>query len=348
MGVLSRKMLATLVATITGLGSATIGASVITYEAMFKRVERPDYTVTAGIRCAERSALTNKKLYTFKVDKINHQGYYYPSQSAKGLIVFCHGLKSGADDYLNVYEYFVQNGFSVFAFDSTGVYDSEGYDMVGMCQFLVAMDGALKFVKSQKELNGLPLFVAGHSLGGHAAASVLELHQDVLGAGLIAPVNNAYTLILDKGEEMAGKIALFPKPFINTYQKLLFGKYTNFNSVRGINSSNAKIFIAHGKNDLTISFDKLSVLAKKNQIKNPSVTYYVTEGEQGGHQSLIHSQDAINYQKEIDNKQELIKKGNDYSLDKEQEFINGVDHTLYSKINQELFQKMLETFNSCL
>lgn len=348
MGVHSRKMLATLVATITGLGSATIGTSVIAYEAMFQRVERPDYSITAGVKCFDRSALKDRKLYSFKVDKIKHQGYYYPSQKAKGLVVFCHGLKSGADDYLAIYEYFTQNGFSVFSFDSTGVYDSEGYDMVGMCQFLVAMDGALKFVKSQKDFEGLPLFVAGHSLGGYAASSVLELHKDVLGAGLIAPVNNAYTLILDKGEQFAGKIALFPKPFINTYQKLLFGRYTNYYGVRGINSSRAKVFIAHGVGDKTITFDGQAIIAKKEQITNSSVTYFVTDGLQGGHESLMHSLESIKYKQSVDEQLAKLKKEEGFDEVKEREFIASVNHSLYSQVNKELLDKMIEVFNSCI
>ena len=348
MGVKSRKMLATLVAMITGLGSTTIGASVIAYESMFQREDRPDYSLTLGVNCLERSTLTNRELLTFKVDRVKHQGYYYKAENAKGLVVFCHGLKSGADDYLTIYEYFIKNNFSVFSFDSTGVYDSDGFDMIGMCQFLVAMDGALKFVKTHKELKTLPLFVAGHSLGGYAAASSLELHKEILGAGLIAPVNNGYTLILEKGSQYAGKLALFPKPFINTYQKLLFGRYTNYNGVKGINSSSAKVFVAHGKGDKTITFDGQSIIAKRKEITNDNTTYYITENLQGEHESLMYSIAAINYQQMINEQLELLKKSGDFTEEKEREFIKGVDHKLYSQVNTDLLDKMIETFNCCL
>ena len=57
----------------------------------------------------------------------------YGLNNDKGLIVVVHGL-GRADDYLAQIMYFVDSGFKVFAYDSTGCYDSEGNSIKGFPQ----------------------------------------------------------------------------------------------------------------------------------------------------------------------------------------------------------------------
>ena len=68
----------------------------------------------------------------------------------------------------------------------------------------------------------------------------------------------------------------------------------------------------------------------------------------GEHESLMYSIAAINYQQMINEQLELLKKSGDFTEEKEREFIKGVDHKLYSQVNTDLLDKMIETFNCCL
>ncbi len=72
-----------------------------TMDSSFTKVERPDYTITAGINNYEDIKETYpRKNISFYSNKNKLTGYIYGSTNDKGLIVLAHGLGGGADDYL--------------------------------------------------------------------------------------------------------------------------------------------------------------------------------------------------------------------------------------------------------
>ena len=328
----------------TGMSVAAIIAAKELYDSFFKRCERPDYSVTPGMYCYERygSSLPRREMY-FYSGKAKLKGYYYEVPGSKGLIVLVHGLRLGSDDYLPITEFFVQNGYSVFTYDGTGTYDSEGKSTVGMCQSLVDLDNALNFVKGEKELSKKNLYLVGHSCGGYAVTSVLSLHPEVKACAAIAAVNNCYTLILDKGKQYGGKLAAegIPKAFLDTYQKYLFGDYIHCNGVKGINDSGIPVLVAHGNKDEVISYDQQSVICNKKDITNPNVIYYVGKGALSGHSTIWHSEEAVAYQQEV---KKHLKSLSDKA--EKQAYVATVDHRLYSEINEELFDKILTMFKT--
>ncbi len=346
-----KKIIAAVLAGVSGVSGAAVAGAVIAYDAFFPRYERPDYELTPGMYCYERFLGTlDRELITFKSKKNELQGYYYPSNQNKGLIIFCPGMHAGADDYLPAFEYLVEKGYSVFSFDYTGVYSSKGSDTVGMCQSLVDTDNAIKFIKEQERFKNTPLFVMGHSWGGYAASSVLALHKDIRAMAGIAPMNNGFTLILEKGEQYAGKMGTIPKPIFSTYQKILFGDYSNHNGVRGINESNVPVVIAQGVEDKVITYDGQSITAKKSEITNPNVTYYIGKGLLGDHCNIWHSINSSVYQLEVEGELKLreIEKGKELTREEKVEFYKTIDHRLYSEVNAELFDLIIKTFDKTL
>ena len=72
-------------------------------------------------------------------------GYVYSAREGgdtnpKGLVVLSHGLGGGHSSYLYEIDYFVGQGYDVFAYDNTGCYESEGEDMVGLVQSCIDLD----------------------------------------------------------------------------------------------------------------------------------------------------------------------------------------------------------------
>ena len=349
MGKNKKKMVALLLASLTGFSSMSVASSVIVYDKIFSRYERPDYSLVLGEYCYERvQERLPRSTFKFpsKEKGVNLQGYYYPSSQNNGLVVVAHGLHAGADDYLPIIEYMVDSGYNVFTYDVTGTYDSEGEGTVGMCQSLVDIDYALKYIKSQDSLKDMPLYLIGHSWGGYAVSSVLAIHKDIKGCACIAPMNNGYTMILEKGEEYAGKLALMPKPIFNGYQKILFGNYTKYSGVQGINSTNAHVIIAQGIDDKIITYNGQSITAHKDSITNPNVSYYIGKGFNGEHDNIWHSIASVAYQKEVASELKLLKmqKGSDLTDDEKREFYKTVNHNLYSQVNYPLMEQIVETF----
>lgn len=340
----------------TGLQVGTILAAKAAYDAFFKRYEKRNINEVFGEFDYSRvEHRLPRATFFFPSGRWKLQGYFYPCRGAKGMVVVCHGMHAGADDYIPFIEYFVRNGYAVFTYDCEGTYASEGDSTVGMCTPLVNLDHALTYIKNNKQLSQYPLFLFGHSWGGYAATSVLSIHKNIRGCSAVAPFNSGYTLLLEKGEQYTALFSDmlkmdFPKEFLNTYQSLLFRDYTKYDAVKGINSTNIPVYIAHGKRDFVISFNYQSVISHRDEIREKNVTYYIGSGEQAGHNTILHSPRAVAYQEKVEKDLKRLKKELDRDLTQEEmaEFCNGVDHALYSEINMEMMQEIVNTFNKAL
>ena len=348
-GGFKKKALIAVLVSLTGLSTAAVVGAKLGYDAIFSRYERPDYALVAGAYCDARAKRgLNRELRSFYSDGVRLQGYYYPAPSPKGLTVVCHGIHAGADDYLPIVEYMVDAGYSVFSFDYKGTYDSDGDSTVGMCESLVDLDHALDYIERTKEFDALPITLIGHSWGGYTAASVLPLHDRIVACATIAAPNNGYTLILEKGEQYGGQLASkgIPEIFLNVYQKFLFGKYTEYNAVRGINSTKIPVLIAHGDHDNVINIALQAIYAHKNELRSNNVQYYCASGVQSGHDSVWHSKASAQYQAELESKIKSVKKSKTMSYEEKAAFFGEIDHRLYSEVNEELFEKIVKMFDS--
>ncbi len=346
------KRIIALLATLTGLSGATIFAAKEFYDSFFVRYEKKElYNIYGEFDYSRVESTLDRKLVNFYSSKIKLQGYFYPAQDSKGIVVVSHGMHAGADDYLPIISYLVDNNFSVFTYDCKGTYNSGGDSTVGMVTPLVDLDNALKFIKSDCYMSTQPLFLLGHSWGGYAATSVLSLHKDIKACAAIAPFNSGYTLISEKGEQYVGPLAVgLPRVFLDAYQKLLFRSYTKYNAVKGINSSDIPVLIAHGDNDKVIHFDKQSVISHKNEITNKNVIYYVGKDEHSGHNTIMHSKEAVKYQQEVAKRLEELKdkKGKNLTENDLIDFCSTVNHSLYSEVNEELMSLIIDMFNKTI
>ena len=326
-------------------------AIVIVYNSFFTKLDRPDYSVYPGFYDYDRvDDVFSRTKFTVKSKDVDLQAYFYEASDPVGLVVVAPGYNAGADDYIPLFMALVDGGYSVFSLDYTGVYDSGGKSGVGMCQPLVDLDYALNYIADDPTLSEMPLFLIGHSLGGYAAASVLELHPEVDGCALIAPMYNGATVMVDKSAELYGDILRISEPMFYLYQKHLFGEYIEYNGVRGINSTDIPVLIAQGVDDDVMTMNGLSITAHKDEITNPNVTYYYGYGLQGGHTEIWHSKESVEYQNQIADALEMLYNENDGnpSYDQLVEFYSNVDHRLYSEVNEELVSLIISTFEKNL
>ena len=336
------------------LGTAKILGAKALYNSLFPRYEKRDIDTIFGE--FDYSRVEDRLLrmtFSFPSGRWMLQGYFYPCYGAKKMVVVCHGMHAGADDYLPFIAYFVENGYAVFTYDCQGTYASEGDSTVGMCTSLVNLDHALNYIENDRQLSQYQLYLFGHSWGGYAATSVLSLHKNICGCAAVAPFNSGYTLFVEKGEQYAGSfkeslIGGFPKDFLEAYQTMLFQDYTKLTAVKGINSTNIPVFIAHGNRDFVISFYHQSVISHRDEIRKENVTYYVGTGAHAGHNTILHSERAVAYQKQVEKELKQLKKEYDRDLTPQEqaEFCKGVNHALYSEVNEELMQAILRMFNS--
>lgn len=326
-------------------------AIILVYDSFFYKLERPDYSIHPGLYDYDKVKDSFPRTeFTFRSGEADIQMYFYEAQSPRGLVVISPGYVAGGDDYIPLAMALVEGGYSVFSLDYTGVYDSGGKDGIGMCQSLVDLDRALDYIGEDPSLSDMPLFLVGHSWGGYASASVVELHPEVDGCALIAPMYNGATVMVEMGADYYGEFLRVAQPVFYLYQKHLFGEYIEYNGVRGINSTDIPVLIAQGVDDDVMTMDGLSITAHKDEITNPNVTYYYGYGLQGGHTEIWHSTESVEYQKQVAAELEELynSNGGEPSYDQLVEFYSNVDHRLYSEVNDELVSLILSTFEKAL
>jgi hypothetical protein len=347
----AKKIAVIMAASLVGISVASIVSTICVYDSFFERYERPDYELYPGLYCYDRikDELPRQEL-TIPSEDIALSAYYYEADNSRGLAVLSHGFHAGADDYLPLIEAIVKRGYSVLTYDVTGVYSTGGEDSVGMCRSLVDLDNVLNFAKEDARLSSMPKLVIGHSWGGYAAASVLALHSEIRAAVLIAPMNNGATVMLEKGEQYAGKAALLAKPVFEVYQRYLFGDYVKYNGTMGINSTTAPVLIAQGVLDTVITPDGQSITAHLDEITNPNVSIYYGEGSQGSHTGIWHSVESEEYQRTVTSrlKKLELEKGRALTDGELREFYSAIDHRLFSEVNTELIDMIIRTFDKGL
>lgn len=208
----------------------------------------------------------------------------------------CHGIASGGEDNLSMVKYMLDDGYQVFTFDYTGVYESEGASSVGFYQAVKDLNAVLGYIEASASLKNLPVFLYGHSWGGYTAAAVLNFKHNIAGVITISGFSSPMAIT----KEAAGRI--IPTllvdlllPFAALYQRV-FGKNYNLSAIDGINSCDVPVLVMHGKEDEVISYEGSSIIAQRSHITNPNVEYYTeTRPGKSNHMGIFFTKGGTAY-----------------------------------------------------
>lgn len=151
--------------------------------------------------------------------------------------------------------------------------------------------------------------------------------------------NGAYEIVNSWAVDMLGKFAYTQFPTLNLVQYVKFKGDADLTAVEGINKSGIPVLIIHGKEDTVVDYDGPSIISHKEEITNPNVFYFVTEGEQGGHSSLFWPKETLAYSDEVNQEYEKLYDlyENNPRYEKRVEYIDTLDDALFSELNKEVF-----------
>lgn len=226
-------------------------------------------------------------------------GYLYGEGNNKGLVVIAHGLGGGAENYLAETLYFVDQGWQVFAYDCSGSFGSEG-NLNGFPQAVYDLDAALQYITSDSSLRRLPLLLYGHSMGGYAVTSILRKNYDVAAVVSVSGFNSPTEVMVDRASQYIGVLAYLEYPYVWAYQTLLFGKDASAQAIDAINHSNVPVMIIHGDQDRSVTYRGSGIIAYRDNITNPKVTYMICSTSPcNDHKNLYVSETAYQYRKQI-------------------------------------------------
>lgn len=290
-----------------------------------------------------------RELISFMSGENKLQGYLYGAENTKGLVVICHGLGGGAENYTAQTISFVDAGYKVFGYDNTGCYNSEGANCIGLAHSVTDLDAALTFIEGESRFEGLPVYLYGHSWGGYAVTAIFNYDHDIAASVSVAGFNKPMQMIIEWARGMMGGFAYVEYPYIWLYQKTIFGNDLDVTAVDGINSTDTPIMIVHGTEDHTIGFEESAIIAYRDEISNPNVKYSVWDNEhQNGHSTVFLSQEATLYADELDEEYDRIydEYNGDIPEDIEKAFFDGTDKVKASELNKELTEEILEFFDA--
>ena len=320
--------------------------TVIVYEAIFnKRYETPDWMTLSvddfGGLVVERS--------DFASGGVTLAGYKYSKdiKSVKGVVIISHGLGGGGHNaFLPFVDIFTSNGYYVFTYDARGNDNSDG-TVEGLPEGVISLNSAINHAKSIDEYKDLPIMLFGHSWGGYSVGNVLNLHPDIRAAVIIAGFNESEDMLKYQGEKYAKDKWGILLPYLKLYERIKFGKeFADTSAMQGMKSTDARIMIVHSKDDATVptrfGYDKFYSEFGGNE-RFEFVLY-----EDKGHKDLLYSDDAIAYNKTIEEAYEsyLKESGNVDSDKSKAEFMDkNLDKSRAFEANYILMQDILAMFD---
>lgn len=227
-------------------------------------------------------------------------------EESKGLIIWVHGMGVNHENYLGEIEYMTLEGFSVFSYDNTGVHASEGDSLRGLTQSPLDLQKALEYVYELEVYNDVPNILIGHSWGGFAVATVsqLELPRPVDGIVSLAGFWKNINVLKDIAHAHIGDAVNLMSPYLNMYEKYIFGDYVELNGVDGLKNSTADVLLIHSEND-SVVFHGNNFQVYQNVFGDDDRFQFVSY-EKAGHKltinfdSYMRIHDIMHHQMEMD------------------------------------------------
>lgn len=294
--------------------------------------------------------------YKFESDKGQMlTGYMYSSgDNQKGVVVIAHGFGGGGhNSYMDVANFFAQNGYYVFAYDATGNDESEGDGVGGMPQGVIDLDHAISFVKQNKDFDDLPIVLFGHSWGGYSVCNVLNFHPDVKAVIECSGFNSSAAMFESEGKKVAGDGIYVMMPFVKLHEFLKYGKYATNTATDGFECSEASVMVVHSEGDPVVpveyGYDVFYDKYKDDE------RFEFIRPENNEHDHVYHNMIYINeFNAEFDKWLETLDY--DYNLENNKErFIKDKENYLNENLDRgkwsdmldtQMFQRFLEFYNT--
>ncbi|MCR5205672.1 MAG: lysophospholipase [Lachnospiraceae bacterium] len=301
-----------------------------------------------GLECTE---------YTFPSDKGQKlAGYLYSSgENQHAIVVLAHGFGDGGhNSYMDVANYFAENGYYVFCYDATGCDKSEGEGVGGTPQGVIDLDHAISFVEENMDIPDLPIVLFGHSWGGYCVCSVLNFHPEVKAVIECSGFNRSSDMFESGGKSQAGGIIYTMTPFIRIHERFKYGKYASHTAMDGFEASDAAVMVVHSADDDVIGIEYGCDKYYEKYKDDPRFTFIRFEDR--GHNEILNNQantykdelnagfdkwlDTLDYNYEAEEYKERFKE------DKARYLNENLDHARWSSmLDEELFVRFLEFFD---
>ena len=215
------------------------------------------------LRCCRKDLpILNEREEGKFVSGSNRLAYYlYRAPLAKGLILYVHGMAGMADDQYAVNQAeLLRRGYDVFAIDLTASGRSEGRGIPGLHQSALDVAAAGEYIASRYDLNGMPLFLFGHSWGGYGVAASLTFLKNVKAVASFSGFDSPLKEMVAIPAAKVGMPFTLPTDQIEEPLKMRAGPYYDLSASDAIASSNVPTLLVHGDLDTTVPLKTASIM----------------------------------------------------------------------------------------
>ena len=267
-------------------------------------------------------------------------GFYYRGERRTDrLIIFEHGMGCGHAAYMREINLLTERGFTVFAYDHTGTYRSEGDSINGFSQSLADLDKAISMIKEHPEYKDAKIAVIGHSWGGFSTMNIAAIHPEITH---VVPISGFVSPFEIQSQFLSG--------FLKHYRKAVFKlecetlpDYCGFDGRKSLKGSKTKALILHSRDDAIVSFDKHFDALRASLSGSENVEFMPLDGK--GH-NPNYSKEAVallqkfNADMKYKNKKKLLK------TDKAKaEFVASYDWYKITEQDTDVWDKIVDFFN---
>ncbi len=205
-------------------------------------------------------------------------GFIYSSEKnseCKALVVLSHGLGPGHQQYTSEINYFVKNGYKVFAYDNAGCNLSEGSNIVCLSHGTVDLKSALEYIKTIETINSLPILLYGHSMGAFAVSNIFSIYSDesIKGVVALAPFVEEVEFLFDNIKNYTR--SKLEKKMIFRKLKKRMGKNVGLNTIKSISSCEVPYFLITGDRDGVVDYEKNFVRIKNALAERKNFEYLI-------------------------------------------------------------------------
>ncbi|MDO4815112.1 MAG: alpha/beta fold hydrolase [Bacillota bacterium] len=281
---ITKKVLTMGTVTVVSLVVLSVVSSAVIFNAVFQRRTVSPYELIMSYSDSEAENYPRRQLSFMSGEKLL-KGYVYGEQNQKGIIIIANGFNAGASGHLGEVFYFADKGWTVLAFDGTGVGDSQGDSVVGLEQMRLDVLAAMDYIKTDEALCELPVFLYGHSAGGYAAATLCN-DERVSAVVSISGFDSPLDTMRFYAAKYVGVFADVEYPFIQLYDRYRFGENGGIRATEQLSESKHPVMIVQGSEDETIPYE-LSIYAACEDENYDNVRCVLVDEEYRNHHSTI-------------------------------------------------------------
>lgn len=289
-------------------------------------------------------SLSERKDYFFVSGENELCGHYYEADNPNGTVLVAHGLGQQADGKMALIEnYFLNEGWNVFALDLTASGDSEGSSVLGLDQSAYDVANAVDFICKEPTLSTFSdrICLVGYSWGAYGVAASLAYNKAPKALMCLAAYESPDDVMIESATKWMGSLAYATAPLMRTSLYIMRGQKGFLSAVDALNECpDVPVLLAQGNEDTTVPV-RCSLWNSAKLIDNQERVYLANNGqlENKTHISIYLNDESAAYLKDSfpDEADALLEEYGSYANIPEEKKDEIKEKT--SNLDEELFEQ---------